>query len=68
MVLQIWKFLSWGKKQATFSYLEALDRKPLCRHTVPLYVILAAHNSAIRWTQEVIIALTPSLVSQIFGT
>jgi hypothetical protein len=67
-MLQFWKFLSWREKQAAFSDLEALDRKPLCRHTAPLYVILAAHNSAIRWTQEVITVLTPSLFSQIFGT
>jgi len=68
MVLQFWKFLSWREKQATFSDLEALDRKPLCGHTVALYVILAAHNSAISWTQQVTTALMASLVSQIFGT
>jgi hypothetical protein len=68
MVFQFWKFLSRREKQAAFSDLEALDRKPLCRHTAPLYVVLAAHNSAIRWTQEVTTALMPSLVSYIFGT
>jgi hypothetical protein len=68
MVLQFWKFLSRREKQAAFPDLQALDRKPLYRHTVPMYVILAAHNRAIRWTQEVTTALIPSSVAQIFGT
>jgi len=68
MVLKFWKFLSRREKQAAFSDLEALDRKPLCRHTGPLNVILAAHNGAVRWIQEVTTALMPLLVSHIFGT
>lgn len=68
MVVQFWKFLSRRVKQVAFANLEALDGKPLCRHTLPLYIILATHNSAIRWIQEVTTTLTPSLVPHIFGT